>query len=59
MSHTKKVLLAFCLLATIAGHSQTLANETRSPANRWAKDVTPDKPHNEYPRPQMERSPMD
>lgn len=56
MSHTKKILLVFCLLVAIAGHSQTWQMKPVALQTRWAKDVTADKPHNEYPRPQMERT---
>ncbi len=55
MSHTKKIGVALCLLAGSLSQAQTWKMQPVALQTRWAKEVKVDKPHNEYPRPQLER----
>ncbi|WP_208420052.1 glycoside hydrolase family 2 protein [Paraflavitalea devenefica] len=55
MSQMKNGWTALCLLAAIGANAQTWKMQPVALHTRWAKEVKAGKPHNEYPRPQMER----
>src|SRR6185503_10129 len=56
MNFSRPRVLLFLLLISLQPVSAAWRPAEGPLATRWAKDVSPDKPHPEYPRPQMVRS---